>query len=213
MKPSTFLKIICAALFLIMIGWAPQSVFAQHGAHGGGGGFHGGGGGWHGGGGGWHGGRGRHGGGYYAGWGGGYWGYPGWGYVDWDWDDDGYFRDESSYQPPINTTSPQVIVVEAKDPRPPAPPPEPPKLIEVPPSKDPPIVKQQPPTMFVLTDGERLESRQYLLTVEYLMIDVARRQRRIPLSALDLDATIAGNRARGIELTIPRDRGSVFIGF
>jgi hypothetical protein len=89
MKPSIFPKILCAVLFLIVIGWAPQTVFAQHGGHGGGAGFHGGGGGWHGGGGGWHGGGGGwhgggggwHGGAYRGGWGGGgYWGYPGWGY-------------------------------------------------------------------------------------------------------------------------------------
>ena len=53
----------------------------------------------------------------------------------WDWDDDGYFRNEPSYQQPISTTSPQVIVVEAKNPQPPAPLPEPPKLIAVPTSK------------------------------------------------------------------------------
>ncbi len=81
MKPSIFPKILCAGLLLIMIGWAPQSVFAQHGGHGGGAGFHGGGGGWHGAGNGWHGGGGGwHDGGYHGGWGGGYWGYPGWGY-------------------------------------------------------------------------------------------------------------------------------------
>ncbi len=105
MKHSTLLTALCAALFLVMIGWAPESVFAQHGGHGGGGGFHGGGGGfhgggfhgggvayrgggwqnsggsWHGGGGSWHGGGGSwHGGGYH---GGGYYGgghYHGGGY-------------------------------------------------------------------------------------------------------------------------------------
>ena len=103
MKHSTLLNVLCAALFLVMIGLAPESVFAQRGGHGGGGGFHGGGGGgfhgggfhggsaayhgggssWHGGSGGWHGGGyysggHYHGGGYYGGHGG--WGYPSYGY-------------------------------------------------------------------------------------------------------------------------------------
>ena len=102
MKHFTVLKVLCAALFIVTIAWAPQSVLAHSGG-GGGGGFHGGGGGggYHGGGGGGgyhggggYGGGGYHGGGYYGGghyhgggyygghggWGGSYWGYPGYGY-------------------------------------------------------------------------------------------------------------------------------------
>jgi hypothetical protein len=129
------------------------------------------------------------------------------------WDDEGYFWDEPSYQQPATMTSPQVIVVESKEPRPPAPPPEPPKLIEVPQSKEVPLAKPQPPTLFVLKDGERLESRYYLLTVQSLQIEVDRQQRTIPVSTLDLDATIAANHERGIEVTIPRDRNTVFLSF
>jgi hypothetical protein len=95
MKQPTVLKVLCAALFIVTIAWAPESVLARSGGGGhggGGGGFHGGGGGggYHGGGGGggyrgggYYGGGGYHGGGYYGGrggWGGGYWGYPGYGY-------------------------------------------------------------------------------------------------------------------------------------
>jgi hypothetical protein len=131
------------------------------------------------------------------------------------WDDDGYFWDEPSYQPPANPTPPQVIVVESKDPRPPAPPlpPEPPKLIEVPQSKDAPIAKALPPTLFVLKDGERIESRYYMLTDQSLQIEIDRQRRTIPVSTLDLDATIAANHLRGIDVTIPRDRSSVFLSF
>src|SRR5271166_2726848 len=100
MKHSTVLRVLSAALFLVMLGWAPQSAFAQRGGHGGGGGgFHGGGGGgwargggWSGGGwrggGGWGGGSGWRGGGGWRGgsvwrgggvWRGGFWGSPGFG--------------------------------------------------------------------------------------------------------------------------------------
>jgi hypothetical protein len=129
------------------------------------------------------------------------------------WDEDGNFWDEPSYQQPPTTTSPQVIVVENKEPRPPAAPPEPPKLIEVPQSKEAPAAKPQLPTVFVLKGGERLESRDYLLTAESLQIQVGRQRREIPLGTLDLDATIAANHQRGIELTIPRDRSAVFVSF
>ncbi len=135
------------------------------------------------------------------------------------WDDDGYFWDEPSYQQPADyqqlapATSPQVVVVQDKEPRQPAPPPEPPKLIEVPQSKEAPAAKPQPPTLFVLKGGERLESRNYVLTAQYLQIQVGRRRREIPLDTLDLDATIAANHERGIELTIPRDRTAVFVSF
>jgi hypothetical protein len=67
--------------------------------------------------------------------------------------------------------------------------------------------------LFVLTNGERLESRHFLLTGEALQIQVGRQQRTIPVSTLDLDATIAANHKRGIEVSIPRDRSTVFLGF
>jgi hypothetical protein len=104
MTKSIALKVVYAALSMVLIASIPQFAFAS-GAHGGGGGggFHGGGGGgfhggglsggggahyaggYHGGGyyGGYHGGGyGWHGGGYYGhgGWGRGYWGYPGYGW-------------------------------------------------------------------------------------------------------------------------------------
>jgi hypothetical protein len=129
------------------------------------------------------------------------------------WDDDGYFQNESPCQQPMNTTSPQVIVVEKEEPRPPALPPEPPKLIEVPQSKEAPVAKRLPPTLFVQTNGERLESRYYLLTAESLQIEVGRHQRTIPVGRLDLDATIGANHERGIEIAVPRDNSSVLIGF
>ena len=136
-----------------------------------------------------------------------------WGAPYWDWDDDGYFWDEPSYQPPANPTPPQVIVVESKEPRPPAPPPEPPKLIEVPQSKDAPVAKALPPTLFVLKDGEQLESRYYMLTNQSLQVEIGRQRRTIPVSTLDVDATIAANHERGIDVTVPRDRASVFLSF
>ncbi|HME35269.1 MAG TPA: hypothetical protein VKF84_08525 [Candidatus Sulfotelmatobacter sp.] len=68
MTKSIALRVLCAALFLVMIGWAPQSAIAQRGGHGGGGGgFHGGGGGGWARGGSWGGGSSWHGGGWSGG--------------------------------------------------------------------------------------------------------------------------------------------------
>jgi len=96
--------------------------------------------------------------------------------------------------------------------RAPATPVESPKLIEVPLPKDA-VVKPQQPALFVLTNGEKLESRRYVLSAESLQIDINRKQRTIPLSELNVDATIAANQLRGIELSIPQDRSSLFVGF
>lgn len=133
------------------------------------------------------------------------WYYPGW--------DDDYLWNLPPYQQPVNTTPPQVIVVENKNPHPPAPPVEPPKLVELAPSKEASSTRPQPPTLFLLKNGERLESRYYLLTAESLQINVGSQRRTVPVSSLDLDATIAANQQRGIELAIPRDRTTVFLSF
>jgi hypothetical protein len=128
-------------------------------------------------------------------------------------DDDTYSWNEPSYEQPASPAPPQVIVVEAKEPRPPAAPPEPPKLFEVPPWKEAPLAKEKGPTLFVLTDGEKLESRYYLLTADSLQIDIGRHRRTIAVSTLDLDATIAANHERGIDVVFPRDRNTLFLGF
>jgi hypothetical protein len=83
MRKFILLRVVFVLVALIALIWLPQPVLAQHGGHGGGGGFHGGGGGgFHGGGGGgFHGGGGFYGGGH-SGYGGGhsFGGYRGGGY-------------------------------------------------------------------------------------------------------------------------------------
>lgn len=105
------------------------------------------------------------------------------------------------------------MVVENREPARPAPPPEPPKLVEFPLAKEASPAKPQPPTLFVLKDGEKLESHDYMLTASSLKIEVDRQQRVIPVSELDLNATLAANHERGIDLTFPRNNGTVFLGF
>jgi hypothetical protein len=91
-------------------------------------------------------------------------------------------------------------------------PPQSPKLVEIPLPKDA-VVQAKPPALFVLNSGEQLESRRYVLSVDSLRIEVGRSQRVIPISALNVDATIAANQERGINLAFPQDRTSLFLGF
>src|SRR5581483_8097188 len=78
--------------------------------------------------------------------------------------------------------------------------PLPAQLIEIPGATKDAAPKPLPPTIFVLTDGEQFETQRYLLTANSLSATVQRRQRTIPLELVDLDATLAANRDRGLDL-------------
>ena len=73
--------------------------------------------------------------------------------------------------------------------------------------------KPLPLTIFILANGERLETRRFLLTAAALSVNGERRQRTIPVDQLNLDATIAANHSRGIELQVPADRNEILIRF
>ncbi len=73
--------------------------------------------------------------------------------------------------------------------------------------------KPLPATVFILTNGERLETLRYLLTANSVSLTLHRNRRTIPLQMLDLDATIAANRDRGLDLRIPNDRSEISLRF
>jgi len=73
--------------------------------------------------------------------------------------------------------------------------------------------KMLPPTIFILANGERLESRRFVLTASLLSVSVDRQHREVPISGLDINATIAANHERGIDLRIPDDRNEISLGF
>lgn len=52
-----------------------------------------------------------------------------------------------------------------------------------------------------------------MLTTDSLRVEIRRQQRRISLGEIDVDATIAANRERGIDLKIPTDKNEIFLGF
>jgi hypothetical protein len=136
--------------------------------------------------------------------------YPPWYYPYWD---EEFF--EFYPEPAVEETSPHAVVVQSRDDyRAAAPIPESPKLIEIPQTNQSATTsKPAPPTLFVLANGERLETRRYTVTADSLHVEIARRQRTVPLDKLDLDATIAANRERGIDLQIPTDKNQIFLGF
>lgn len=70
-----------------------------------------------------------------------------------------------------------------------------------------------PPAVFILASGERLESSNYVLTVDSLRVQQGDKQRTIPISSLNADATIAANRQRGIDLKIPTSKSQIMLGF
>jgi hypothetical protein len=62
-------------------------------------------------------------------------------------------------------------------------------------------------------NGERLETQGYVLTASSLCATVQHSQRTIPLAMLDLQATLAANRERGLDLLIPENRNEVSVRF
>jgi thiol-disulfide isomerase/thioredoxin len=86
-------------------------------------------------------------------------------------------------------------------------------LINVPVGQSTLPLKPVPKTIFVLANGDRLEADHYALYPTSLHVIVGGQQRTIALSALDMKATVAVNRERGINLNIPKSRGEVFVTF
>jgi hypothetical protein len=113
-----------------------------------------------------------------------------------------------------NGTAPPVVVVQSDDRQ--SRTPEPPakaQVIEFPGAANSTAAKTLPPTIFILADGERLETRRFVLTASNLSVSIGRRQRTIPVDKLDIDATLTANQERGIDLRIPADRNEISLSF
>ena len=76
-----------------------------------------------------------------------------------------------------------------------------------------PLPKPTLPAVFILSNGERIESNNYVLTSDSLKVEQSGRQRTIPMSTVDLKATLAANRERGIDLQIPTGKSQIMISF
>ena len=91
--------------------------------------------------------------------------------------------------------------------------PSPAQLIEIPNESKAAHRQPLPATIFVLMNGERLETQRYLLTASSLSATVQHSQRTIPLEMLDLQGTLAANLERGLDLRIPENRNEVSVRF
>ena len=111
-------------------------------------------------------------------------------------------------------TTPVVILQpDARQSRVPEPPVPTAKVIEIPSAANSTAAKMLPTTIFILANGERLETRRYVLTASNLCVSIDRQQRTVPLDLLDINATIAANHERGIDLQIPADRTEISLSF
>ncbi len=88
-----------------------------------------------------------------------------------------------------------------------------PLVIEVPASGNSTPAKLLPPTIFILANGERLETRRFLLTTSNLLVDADRNRRIVPIDMLDIAATTTANHERGIDLRIPADKNEISLSF
>jgi len=106
-----------------------------------------------------------------------------------------------------NSSAPPLLIPRAAAPRLSTP-----QVIEIPSVSNSPA-KELPPAVFILASGERLEARRFVLTASNLSVSIDHRQRNVPLDLLDLDATLAANHGRGIDLRIPDDRNEISLSF
>jgi thiol-disulfide isomerase/thioredoxin len=68
-------------------------------------------------------------------------------------------------------------------------------------------------TIFILANGERLESDEYTIDSSGILATADGKKRNIALSALNVNATKAANKERGIELTIPEGHSEIVLSF
>ena len=121
-----------------------------------------------------------------------------------------YYDEPIAYdqpEPEAETNEPPVLI-----PRMQAPPIPEAQVIEIPRAANA-TAKELPPTVFILANGERLEARRFVLTASLLSVSIDRRQRTVPLDLLDLNATLATNHERGVDLQIPNDRNEISVSF
>jgi hypothetical protein len=140
------------------------------------------------------------------------------GYGDY-WGDPGAFGDYGPDGPPNEPpyeappAAPSVVMMQTPQRTAPATPAASPKLVEIP-LEGPAIPnKPQPPALFVLQNGQQIESDRYVVSDKSVTVDVGREQRTIPLSDVNVDETMAANHQRGLDIAFPRDSNSLFISF
>jgi hypothetical protein len=103
----------------------------------------------------------------------------------------------STTAPAVDPNAPQAVIWEAPEApgkkQAPAPPP--------------------PPAIFILANGDHIETTRYLVSVNSVRVEQNGMQRTIPLSDLNMKETIAANHAHGLDIKFPTDRTQIMLGF
>ncbi len=69
------------------------------------------------------------------------------------------------------------------------------------------------PAVFILSNGQKVESGDYFITVDSVRLQQDGNERVIPLSTLNLNATIAANHERGLDLKFPDNKAQITVSF
>jgi len=76
-----------------------------------------------------------------------------------------------------------------------------------------PPAKPLPPAVFIMANGERFETSNYLLTADSVKVQQGGTERSIPIGQVNMPATVAANHQRGIELQVPANNSQITISF
>ncbi len=90
---------------------------------------------------------------------------------------------------------------------------ESPKLIEVPQDDTTYTPRPKVVAVFVFTNGNRIESDDYLITKDALFINKNGRKTRYPINTIDRAATKAANASRGVDIVFPKSRSEFNLDF
>ena len=74
-------------------------------------------------------------------------------------------------------------------------------------------VKPSAVAIFILTNGHRIESANYIVKVDSVQLEEKGMWRTIPLSSLNVKETVAANKERGIDLVIPDNANQITLSF
>jgi hypothetical protein len=134
----------------------------------------------------------------------------------------GFYDDFYGDRYPEVVEQPAPVVV-VRDERPvasapvmPALPPADPKMIEVP--SGPNGIAKGPAApvtaIFILSDGRKIEAQNYTVTDKFLTVKESHRPAvQIPVDQLNVDATLAANHARGLDLQLPESKSEILLSF
>lgn len=75
------------------------------------------------------------------------------------------------------------------------------------------VAKPTPPAVFILSNGERVESNHYILTTDGVRLQDKGGERTIPTKELNVNATMTANNERGLHLVFPTSTSQITLSF